>query len=297
MTSDDEHLDRSTDPVGQTPPDAAPPPVPDAPTSAPPAPGGVYPPGVYPAVYGTPAEPTVAAASSPKKRRGLAAVLIGIVVVAFLKIGLPILVGTAVSGVLGGVFGGPFEKLPSDQKQAFEQRFEAATGDTLKGLSDSEKLTKAQAMLQSGLPRLSDELLVERIHLTTKLLMASDVATCARVARATATGVQDEDALSTAVGAMDTASIGRWFEIAVSAIEADAKGSPPPRSVPQAETERLFGDVVATFSDNESRQLDTLFSGTAASDADACSAMRAFYTHIEELPAAELALVALYFSR
>jgi hypothetical protein len=247
-------------------------------------------------VLGTPVEP-VAAAPARKKRGGLVALVIGAVVVIgglFLKFGLPILVGTAVSGVLGGVFGGPFQKLPSDQRQALEQRFDAAVGETLKGLSDADTSAKVDSMLLAGLPRLGDELLADKVHLTVKLLKASDEATCARVARATASGKDDTEAMSAAINALDAVSIGRWFDINVSAIEAEAKGAPAQRTVAKADSDRVLGDVFARFSDTEAQQIGSLYNGSETSDADACSAFRALYTHIEELPAADLALAALY---
>jgi hypothetical protein len=274
-------------------------PAPVAPAPVAPAPGGIYPPGVYAAgttVTGEPVAP-ITVGPEPKKRGGLiAAVIAGVLVILglFLKFGLPILVGTAVSGVLGGVFGGPFEKLPADQKQALEQRFDAATKDILKGMSDAETMVKVDAMLTAGMPRLSDELLVEKVQLTVKLLKAADEPTCARVARATATGKGDDDAMSAAIGAMDTASIGRWFEINVSAVEAESKGSPAARTVAAEDSDRVLADVFTKFSDTESQQIGNLYNGAEVSDADACTAFRALYTHITELPPADLAIAALY---
>lgn len=190
--------------------------------------------------------------------------------------------------------GGPFAKLPSDQQKALEQRFDAATGDIIKGLSEAETTAKVDAMLVAGLPRLSDKLLVEKVQLTVKLLNAADEPTCARVARATATGADDGDAMSTAIGAMDTVSIGRWSAYNVSAIEAEAKGSPDARSVPEADSSRVLDDVFGRFSETEAEQIGTLYQGAEVSDADACAAFRALYTHISELPAPDLAIAALY---
>jgi hypothetical protein len=260
----------------------------------PPSEPGVYPPGVVPAVYATPIAPQTPAAPAARRRGGILLVALGAGVALFLKLILPILLGTAVSGVLTGVFSGPFDKLPADQKQTLEQRFEAAAGDTFEGLSEAETATRIDAMIRSGLPRLSDELLVEKIHLTSKLLMAADVPTCARVARASATGGNDGKALHDAVNALDTPAIGRWFDITVSAIEAAAADAPPERTVPQREADRVLGDIGGRFSEAEGRQFTALFSGGEVNDEDACGAARAIYNHMEELPPADLALAALF---
>ena len=48
-------------------------------------------------------------------------------VAAFAKFGLPLLIGVAATGVIGNIFGGPYGRLPSDQQQALERRFDAAS--------------------------------------------------------------------------------------------------------------------------------------------------------------------------
>src|SRR4051795_5690488 len=106
-------------------PPAAPPALPPPP-DAPPAPALTQAPGgVYPAVASLPGDPaTGPTAPSPKRRRRALGVVTGataVVVAIFLKFGLPLLVGTAVSGVLGNVFGGSYSKLPADQQRALQQ--------------------------------------------------------------------------------------------------------------------------------------------------------------------------------
>ena len=101
-------------------------------------------------------------------------------------------------------------------------------------------------------------------------------------------------AMSAAIGTMHPVSIGRWFEITVSAIEAESKGSPAVRTVPAEDSDRVLADVFAKFSDTESQQIGGLYNGSEVSDADACNAFRALYGHITELPPADLAIAALY---
>jgi hypothetical protein len=289
-------------PAGDIPPPApgglppGPPDLSSAPLDAPSAPPNL-PPGVYPATFTAPGEPSAGPVTpAPKRsRRGigiLAAVGVGLVA-AFVKFGIPLLIGAAASGVLGSVFGGPYGRLPSDQQQAFEQRFNAAIGSRLDGVPDAQRTGKVDAMITSGLPRLADEPLVDKIHLTVKLLTAADEATCARIARGTAAGTGDADALLKALEALDVASIGRWYDINIQAIEAEA-ASTPVRALDAAEAERILGDMIGAFSEAESAQLTALYGTGPATDADACGGMRALYRHIEDLPPADLAVAARY---
>jgi hypothetical protein len=269
-------------------------PAPEPPPAAPPAPGGIYAAGTT--VLGTPVEP-IAAAPEPRKRGGLVAVVIGGVVVIgglVLKFGLPILIGTAASGLLGGVFGGPFEKLPQDRQDALEKRIEVALGDSIKGLDDTAATAKVNALLAAGLPRLPDEDLTDKINLTVKVLTTADGPTCARLARANATGTSDEEAVSTAVGSLDAASIERWFDINITAVEAEAAGAPPARTADPDEVARVFQAAAGTFTETQAQHVDALYNGSEVSDADACDAIRAVYGAILTLPPADLALAALY---
>lgn len=252
--------------------------------------------GVYLAVPSAPGEP-IAPTPAPKGRNGRVALVatgaVALGAIAF-KFVLPIVIGTAMSGALGGVFGGPFEKLPGDQQKALEQRFETAMGDTTKGVSDAEVTTRVDDAISAGLPRLGDALLVERFRLTSKLITSAEVATCARIARATATSKDDADAMSTALGSMDATSIGRWFDINVSALEAEAAKAPDVRAVPQADSDRVFDAVFGLFTDAELTQLRGLYDGEEQSDVDACTGFRALYGHITQLPPEDLTIAALY---
>jgi hypothetical protein len=233
----------------------------------------------------------------PKRRRGIigvGAALLTALVAIFAKFGLPLLVGVAASGVLGSVFGGAYDKLPSDQKHALEARFDAAVGNSLDGKSDAEKTAAIDAMITSGLPRLDDAPLVDKIHITVKLLNATDEATCAKLARATATGKEDSDALLKSLESLDTDAVGRWYDINIQAIEADA-ASKPVRTADNAAAERILTTIASGLSATEAAQISALYSGTgSASDADACGGIRTLYDRIDGLPPADLAIAALY---
>ncbi len=269
-------------------PDPSPPPAPVAPA----APGGIY-----PATATEPGVPVPPQVAPPKRRRGLmggAAALVVALAAILAKFGLPLLVGVAASGVLGSVFGGAYDKLPSDQQKSLEARFDAAVGTTLDGKSDAEKSAAINAMITSGLPRLDDAPLVDKIHLTVKLLNGTDEATCAKLARATATGKEDPDALLKSLQSLDTDSVGRWYDINVQAIEADA-ASKPVRSADQAGAERILTSIASGLSPAEAAQISALYSGSATtSDADACGGIRTLYNRIDALPPSDLAIAALY---
>jgi hypothetical protein len=245
---------------------------------------------------GPPAAPPAGPPAAPKGRRWVLGVATGAAVVAvaiLLKLALPLLIGTAVSGVLGNVFGGAYSKLPADQQQALQRRVDAAIGTRLDGVPDAEQSTRIEAMVRSGLPRLSDAPLVEKVHLTVKVLSATDEATCARIARGIATGVADKDATLKALEAVDVDSIGRWYDINVQAIEADA-ASTPVRAVDPNDSERILTGIASGFSTAEAEQVGALYRGGEVSDGDACGGLRAFYRHVETLPAGDLAVAALY---
>jgi len=134
---------------------------------------------------------------------------------------------------------------------------------------------------------------VERLHLTLKVLAGTDVATCARVARAITSSVDDNDATMKAVEALDVASIGRWYDINVQAIEADA-ASTPVRSVSDADANRILATVVGALTPTEEAQVVATNGAGPVGDEDACGAIRALYRHIEALPPADVAVMALY---
>jgi hypothetical protein len=258
-----------------------------------PAPGGVYAASAGPTDGSGILAPTTPA---PRNRGRLAVVgALGVAAVIFFgKIALGMLTATAVSGVLGGVFGGPFEKVPSDQREQMEKRFDAAVGDDLKGLSDAEVEARVQAMLTDGLPRLADEPLVERMQLTVKLSDTADEATCARLARSSSTGTQDSDAVLKALGMLDSNSIARWYEINLSAIEANAAGSPAARTADTAEAERILGEMVNGLTAEEMASVSALYNGGQVPDADACAGFRTLYEHVMALPDRDVAIMALY---
>jgi hypothetical protein len=280
------------DPVPGADPDVALPPAapgayPDV-ALPPAAPGGFY-------VAGQPPIP-------PKpRRRGLAAAIAGVFVgigALLAKFGLPVLLGAATTGLLSGAFGGPFDKIPSDQQHALEARFNTAVSDSLHGLSDAAASAKIVSLVKGGLPRLGDDLLVERLELSSRLFATTDLATCAKIARATAKGDTDNNAVASALGSMSATEIGRWFDISVSAIEAESAGAPAVRKPDQVEIERISTEVLGALDATATANVRVLYgSSTTISDTtdeQACGAVRSLYAAMAALPQADRAVMALY---
>ena len=114
-------------------------------------------------------------------------------------------------------------------------------------------------MITSGLPRLPDEPLVDKIHLTVKLLdrgRRGDL--CADREGDRVGHVADAEALLKGLEALDVDSIGRWYDINIQAIEAEA-ASTPARAVDPAEAERVLGGMIGAFSEAEAAQLGALY--------------------------------------
>lgn len=221
-----------------------------------------------------------------------AAVVAGVAVLG--KLGIGFLTATVVGGALGLAFGGPFERLPADQKQQLEQRFDAAVGKTLDGLTDAQETAKVEALVSSGLVRLDDEPLVERMGLFIAMLKQSDDATCAALARTMGGGQPDDAVVEKSVNSLDTASLGRWYEINLSAIEAEARGTPAARTADVAEVDAIFTKVVPMLSASDTQALVALSEGSEVTDADACAAFRNLYALVGDLEDRELAVMARY---
>ena len=245
-----------------------------------------------------PSQPPPAPATQPMTRKkGILAGIgaLGVAGIAILvKYALPIFFAASMSGALTSVFGSAFEKLPADQRDAMEKRFEAAIGKKIDGLSDAQAKAVIDEAFNDGFPRLADEPLVDRLHIAVKMIGTADAGTCARMARSSATGEQDQDALLAAVGTLDQASVARWYDINIQALEAAATGAPAARTVPGSESDRVLQATVSLMSDAEYAQLEQLYGSSEVPDADACGGFRALYTAMEKLSADDFAVLALY---
>lgn len=293
------------------PPDAPPhppeaPAIPVPPANPPAAPGmpgaALAPPGApfggqaVPPPLGIAPPPTPTPSPKQRNRGVLAGIGALVVVVAVVggKILIGVLTATVVGGALSGMFGGPYEKLPADQRQQFDQRLDAALGKSLDGLSDAETSAKLQALLSGGLPRLDDASLIKHLQIFAKIIRTADTETCGKLARSTVVGKVDEDAARKAIASLDTPTFGTWVDVNVKAIEAESRGSPPARAPDAAAMNQILTGLVSKLSSADAATLGSMANGTLVSDADACSAYRDLYGLMAGYDQSTLAKLALY---
>ena len=227
------------------------------------------------------------------KAVGLAAIAVAVVALVG-KIGIGFLGATVISGALGIAFGGPFERLPADQQENLEQRWDAAVGQSLDGLTDAQVTTKVDDLINGGLPRLDDTVLVDRMGIYIAMLNQADDATCAALAKNAGTGQLAEAVGQKALDALDTSSLGRWYEINVRAIEAEVGRNPEARSPEAAHVDEIFAKLVPQLAEADLAAIIAVSDGSEVPDADACAAYRSLYTQVGNLGADDLAVMALY---
>lgn len=217
---------------------------------------------------------------APRPRRRFQAVAAGLVVVVGylgIKFLLGFVVAGAAAGAIGAVFGGPWDHLPSDTRDRYEARIEAAIGDSLKGLSDADQAKRLTDMQAGGLPRLDDSTLVDRVQIFNAALNATDEHTCAMVMRVSFGDPIDKDSAKKLIGSLSTTAFSRWVEIAIEAIEAQAKAAPPARTPSEAASSAMYDAVFAGVSATDQATIASVSSGTAVSDGVLCAAGRAIY--------------------
>jgi hypothetical protein len=250
-----------------------------APASAPYAPPAIPPP-VWPG--GAPES-----VASPPPRRPKAAVLAGLGVIAAVVVGiglkfvLPLVIGGVIGGAFTGAFGGPWERLPSDVKAGYEQRLEAAVGNRLEGLSETEQAAKIQSWLYGGLVRLDDTKLIRHLELEVQALRLADEPTCAAFGRQSMTGqTTSEDTGEKLIGTLDQAAIGEWVGLSVEAIESELRGSPEAIRVSEADSAAATGRLIGGLNPAELETFAAMDSGRTVSDGDTCAAIRSLYNGI-----------------
>ena len=244
-----------------------------------------------------PAAATVPLPPRRSRRRGVGVVLAVVAVVGAIggKVVLGILTATVVGSIFSSAFGGPWDRLPSDVRDSLGQRLQAALGDRLRGLSDADASGRVASMLAGGLPRLDDATLVDRFTIATTALKTVDVATCAAFVRDGVAGTTPPVAIAEkVVDALDTATLERWFEINVEAIEADARGAPPARAVSPDASSKMFADVLGLVPAADQATLRALIGGTPTPDAATCTAATDLYSTAIIIGGQDLDTIALY---
>ena len=275
----------------------------DTPPAAPPA----VPPPLFPTdpqpvgAAATPAAPAAAEPPTlPKTGGGArigAALAVGAAILGalFVKFVLPLILVGVAGGVLGVAFGGPYMQLPGDVRSGFDQRLEAALGDSFDDLSEDQQSARIGQLIDGGMPRLDDGLIAENFRLTAKAMVAVDDANCAAIARATFAGTEpSDDAASALVGTLEGAELEQWFEVRIAAVEAEVRGSPAQVLITDAAVDPLFLRLFPIMSEADTNTLASISTGGTADDAALCSAMRGLYSSVLRLSASDALLFARY---
>ena len=273
------------EPTQPATPAAAPPPT-DAPPPA------VPPPADAPVAWGSGSGTPPA---KPARTRGGQILVLVLAIVAAIAgaVGVRFL-GQQAASLLGASFAGGevWNRLPADARDDFERRLKAAAGD-LESMSHEEAGRQVQTRVQAGMRRLDDATLVRRLTLQTVALRKIDEASCGAFAQASFAGrSQPESTAEKLMAPMTEAELVDWFNVAVLALEAEARKSPEPRTASEAETNAVFERLLGSL---DPAGLEAIQTGAdpSASAAEACLGARTMYDAIEQMPAADRQTIAL----
>jgi hypothetical protein len=190
-------------------------------------------------------------------------------------------------------FEAPFLRLPADQREQLEGRFDAAVGDTLDTLSPDARLAKVKDLSASGYTRLGRRTAAEYLGLYAAALEATDIATCAEIALSDRYGSDPSVGINAALASLDTSSYGRWVEIQIESIEAETRSAPRP-SVAQEDLSRIEAGVLQKLS---AAEIAALWPNDPMSplppDAAACAAYRHYLGLVLEIAPLDLERYAL----
>lgn len=246
-------------------------------------------------------QPPALQAPPPKKKSsaGLVLTFIGVAGAAIVAILVKFVLPLALAGVAGQVidsaFGGPYGRLPGDVRSGFESRLEAAVGDRIKDQTDAQQAATILALVKSGLSRLDNALVDSNFRLTSKALDATDIASCAAVARAIVGGGEPPESASSAmINTLSDADLRQWFEIRISAIEADVRGSPAQVMIEDSAVDPLYDKLFKIMSSDDIETFGGIAGGEDVTDDALCTAVRSLYASVLTLSAEETTLFARY---
>jgi hypothetical protein len=171
---------------------------------------------------------------------------------------------------------------------------------SLDGLSDAEQSARLQELVTHGASRLDDAALVSWTRLDTKAHLATDVKTCATIARGWFVQGSDHATVGTAVShsydALSIEDLGAVIDLDLKALEAEQAGSPAMRSVSDAVIAPVLDGVYAGVGTADRQTIDGLSSGATATDDAACSALCGIEAAAAALPADQFASWAVWLS-
>jgi hypothetical protein len=237
--------------------------------------------------------------AAPPRKRGrlgllLAALGAGAGIIA-VKVVSGLLVGSVVGSALGAFFGGPYQRLPSEVRNQFEQRVKTAVGSQLDGMSQATAADRLRTLVQRGLVRLDDATLVRHLTLQTQALDHGDSASCAGFARASIGGKPaSADVSRGLMAALDDRSLQEFLDINIMGLEAEARAAPAARTVTDAQAQALFETLAGRLVEQDIVAIQALVAGTTTTDESACHAVRSLYDTALTMTPADVAVLARY---
>ena len=213
----------------------------------------------------------------------------------FVKFVLPLILVGAAGAVFDGAFGGPYMRLPNDVRDGFEARLKTVVGTTLDDQSEAEQTASILALVEGGLPRLDDGLVGTNFRLTAKAIGAVDVASCAAVSRAFVVGGEPPvEPVTAMINTLSDVELQQWFEIRVSAIEAEVRGTPDQVLVAEETVAPLYDELFEIMDPAHIETIGQLANSQTVEDAPLCAAIRGLYDAVLTLSAEETTLFARY---
>ena len=205
----------------------------------------------------------------------------------------PFLAAGVLGSALAGAFGGPWDRLPADVRTGYEQRLEAAVGDSLDGLERAEGTRRLGTLIMSGLPRLSDDRLIRRLVLQTGALGSANESLCADYGRQAISGQAIGETISIAlISNLSTDEVVEWIGINIEAIEAETQGWPDAVFASEQESSTVLETVIGSMSEADVQAIADMSQGTPVDDADICSAIRSLYGAVIDLDPSSQAVMA-----
>ena len=96
------------------------------------------------------------------------------------------------------------------------------------------------------------------------------------------------------INTLSDTELQQWFEIRISAIEADLRGSPGQVAVSDAQVNPLYEKLFAVLGSDDIKVIGDLAGGATVEDQALCTAVRDLYAAVLGLSADEALLFARY---
>lgn len=164
---------------------------------------------------------------------------------------------------------------------------EPAYLERMKGLSGEQAEVMGAQLSMAGMGRLDARVLERRAELIGQLLEKQPVADCAAMAKVStpAEAARNGERIIDTLASMPQPVIDQWFDIAYEATLAELQQRPLLQVTEAQVNEAAIALVQLVPSDNDRMRLGQVMSNLpAASDADACWAVRTMYTYMPKLP-------------